>query len=174
MNKRRRIRNGNRNNAKSTDNYYNKLRRDKGTPIKKENDIGGKIVLYPKSFFKNKSNNENANLINMNKKYFTATILIQHWWKKNHLNFIKKVCLIQRAFRDYLNRKNSGKILKKKTTLKTIYKNNNKEENNISNDLNNNNKNDIDKDNNDERDKNINEDAVILIQKNFEHFYLIR
>ena len=170
MNKRRRIRNGNRNNAKSTDNYYNKLRRDKGTPIKKENDIGGKIVLYPKSFFKNKSNNENVNLINMNKKYFTAAILIQHWWKKNHLNFIKKICLIQRAFRDYLNRKNNGKILKKKTTLKTIYKNNNKEENNISNDLNNNNKNDIDKDNNNERNKNINEDAVILIQKKFRTF----
>ena len=171
MNKRRKIRNRDRNNAKSTDNYYHKLRRDKGTPIKKENDIGGKIVLYPKSFFKNNTSNEKVNLINMNRKYLNAAFLIQKWWKKYHTNFIKKVCLIQRAFREYLNRKNKGKILKKKTTLKTIYKNNNnKEDNNMDKDLNNNNKNAIDKGNNDERNKNINEDSVILIQKKFREF----
>ena len=89
MNKKRKKRNEY--NAKSTDNIYNKSRREKGTPIKKENDKGGKIVLYPKLYNKNTLNNK-MYLININNKVIkNAAVIIQNWWKKYHPEFIKKI-----------------------------------------------------------------------------------
>ena len=93
-------------NNNSTDKYYTDLRKtkrkSKGTPIKKENDKGGKIILRPKLF---------------SKKKLYAIILIQNWWRKNHLKFIKKIIMIQRAIRELLNK-----------NKKKIYKNNNIDE----------------------------------------------
>ena len=97
----------------SSDKYYNDLkkakRKSKRTPIKKENDIGGKITLRPKLFF--------------NKKYIDAIILIQNWWRKNHVNFINKIIRLQRAIKNFLNKLSKRIIYQKKTTLKKIYKN---------------------------------------------------
>ena len=105
INKKRKMKQNNKNNN-STDKYYTDLRKtkrkSKGTPIKKENDKGGKIILRPKLF---------------SKKKLYAIILIQNWWRKNHLKFIKKIIMIQRAIRDLLNK-----------NKKKIYKNNNIDE----------------------------------------------
>ena len=171
LNKRRKIRQ--KNGANSTDKYYNKLRREKGSPIKKENDKGGKIDFYPKLLFKNKGNVKINKLINMNKKCFNAAVIIQNWWKKYHINFIKKISLIQRVFRDYLRGKKTQKILKKKTTLKVIHRPEKITENN-------NKKNELAYKNNEEdnliknenNDNNINEEDIILIQRIFRQFLI--
>ena len=176
LNKRRNIRKKRK--VNSNDKYLNNFRKDNGTPIKKENDKGGKIVLCPKLFNKT---NETINLINLNKKYFDAVVLIQNWWKKYNIYFIKKVCLIQRMYRDYLNRKNNLKILKKKISLQVLHKSNdNSEYNNKDNNLYKNNNNDdinkennnddINKENNKDDYKDLNEDNIILIQKKFREY----
>ena len=116
INKKRKIKQNNKANN-SSDKYYTDLRKtkrkSKGTPIKKENDKGGKINLRPKLFWK--------------KKYYVV-VLIQNWWRKNHINFINKIILIQRAIRNLLNKNNKRKIYPKKTTFKKIYKNDNIDE----------------------------------------------
>ena len=71
MNKKRKMR---LKNSNSSDNYYNKLRRSKGTPIKEGNDKGGKIVLRPKLY--NKINKKKDNIVNTNNKQYNSAVLI--------------------------------------------------------------------------------------------------
>ena len=104
INKKRKLKN--KNMAKSTDNIFKKFRKSKGTPIKKENDKGGKIVLSLKSFYKNNNTN------NDNKEYNNAAALIQKRWKLYNKDFIKKVCLIQKMFRNLLNKRKNEKNIK--------------------------------------------------------------
>ena len=157
--------------SKSFDNYSDKGRRNssKGTPIKKENDKGGKVDFL-------------GNIQDMKNKKHKAAIIIQNWWRKYNLIFINKILLIQKIFRNYINRKEGIKILYKKTTLKTLHKSNNKiENNNIINDTNNymqNNNNNLNNDNkdvkndNNEENKTIKEEDIILIQRIFRQFLI--
>ena len=169
MNKKRKIKQKRNNN--STDKYYNKYRRDKGTPIKKENDRGGKIVLYPKLYSKYNNYFNDPNLTNMNNKYYIAAIIIQKWWKKNNKKFINKVNLIQKAIRRYLNAKNKMKIYQKKTSLKTIYKNNNIENNDTQDNKKENELNNEKEDNKIiNKSETLNENYIILIQRKFREY----
>ena len=132
LNKKRKIKKIN--NSKSMEKNLKRLiLDDKGTPIKKENDLGGKIEFKP--------------------------------YYKYNINYIKRVVLIQRAIRKFLNRKYIGKIYMKKTTLKVIHKN----KDNKINDLDNNN-NEINDENENYNNKNINEDYVNLIQRVFRQY----
>ena len=176
MNKKRKKRNEY--NAKSTDNIYNKSRMEKGTPIKKENDKGGKIVLYPKLYNKNTLNNK-MYLININNKVIkNAAVIIQNWWKKYHPEFIKKITLIQRAFKEYMKKKSTQKILKKKTSLKKLVKEN-KDKTIYQNKTNINEKSDkhiINSNQNPEDDPNkikkYNEEKIILLQNQFRNYII--
>ena len=129
---------------KSKRNKTSDIIHEKGTPIKKENERGGIVVFYPNKL---KSNNHNRNIKTKKLKeknnipvphdekndYYTetktiteSTVIIQKWWKKVNYKFIKKIIIIQKIYREYLNRKQSqnlnqnNKIYKKKK-LKNIY-----------------------------------------------------
>ena len=163
INKKRKIKQNKKTN--SSDKYYTNAKRNKrksrGTPIKKENDKGGKIVLRPKLFSKlNNDNSDQPYLLNLNKKYLYAVALIQNWWRKNHFNFINKIRLIQRAIRNFLNKNNKRIIYQKKTSLKTLYSKNNT----------NNKENNKEKENDGYNINNYDEGKVVLIQRKMREY----
>ena len=131
--KRKKRPNGRRN--KTFDENENILDKPSATPIKKENDKGGKIDLKDKQFNtlnnsflrnkvskKNNTDRENFNHhININIKKIKANlnkiILIQKWWKNILQN---KIIKINKRFKEYkLNKektKNKINMISKKTT----------------------------------------------------------
>ena len=121
---------------KSKRNKTSDIFNDKGTPIKKENDRGGIVVLYPNRIKNNKYKNiktnnlkekqkfiesdiENDSIIET-KKIVIAVTIIQKWWKKTNYRFIKKIIIIQKIFRGYHYRKEISKILEAKSRLDKI------------------------------------------------------
>ena len=103
LNKRKR--NNRRNN--SPDIIDEDIRDKKGTPIKKEDDKGGIVVLYP-NYLKSKKSTE----INEDNKDIIFTIVyLQRWWKKIYYNYIKKIIIIQKIFKRYYFRKKNNKII---------------------------------------------------------------
>ena len=163
INKKRKIKQNKKTN--SSDKYYTNAKRNKrksrGTPIKKENDKGGKIDFRPKLFSKlNNDNSDQPYLLNLNKKYLYAVALIQNWWRKNHFNFINKIRLIQRAIRNFLNKNNKRIIYQKKTSLKTLYSKNNT----------NNKENNKEKENDGYNINNYDEGKVVLIQRKMREY----
>ena len=99
LNKKRR--NNRRNN--SPDFIDEDARDKKGTPIKKENDKGGIVVLYPNYLKSQKTPEVNESSKNIN---FTI-VYLQRWWKKIYYNYIKKIIIIQKIFKRYYYRKNN-------------------------------------------------------------------
>jgi hypothetical protein len=102
---------------------------DKGTPIKKEDDKGGKVVLLKnimkgnnyKNAKKSKlgeeekmSNSYYDDSYNVEEETVTKTvIIIQKWWKKiTYKRYIKKIIIIQKIYRGYKYRRNNGKKIK--------------------------------------------------------------
>ena len=93
----------------------------KGTPIKKEDDKGGKVILYQNNLINYNRNIKEINLDQKEKEskscneynYIYKKIMevtrIQKWWRKiTYKIFIKKVIIIQKIFRSYFSRKSQN------------------------------------------------------------------
>ena len=93
-----------------------------GTPIKKEDDKGGKVILFKNNLINYNRNikltkseqdekeSKSCNEYNYIYKNISKVTRIQKWWKKiTYKIFIKKVIIIQKILRSYFFRKNQNK-----------------------------------------------------------------